>query len=358
MAIKKNVVSTDITSYVHYIRGVKKVGKTTFFRDLVLKLYGTEDAGLLMAFGNEKGQRSLDKVQYEEYQAWEQVENEQGERGFVNAIDELVATAGQNGIKIIAFDTIDKLVEICTPEVIKLSMRETGKPCKSLNQAFGGYQEGHRRLASMIQEQSERLLRAGYGLFVFGHTKFKVKKDEVTGEEYEQLTSSLLPVFDSIFGDTAQIVATISVDKIIEDNKLVGTHAMFHFRDNGMVDCGSRFKNMPDAVEFTVDNYIEVFNNAVRGSFATPKSDDEITKLNSKEMKAKEEAAKSAAENDVPTLITKVKDVMRELIKQHGAKTANPMILQALSNVKLNQPDDISTVEQAKGIIEFLEKNK
>lgn len=356
MAIKKNIVSTDITSYVHYIRGVKKVGKTTFFRDLVLKLYGSEDVGLLMAFGNEKGQRSLDRIQYEEYQVWEQAENDKGERGFVNAVDELVATAGTNGIKLIAFDTIDKLVEICTPEVIKLSMRETGKPCKSLNQAFGGYQEGHRRLASMIQEQSERLIKAGYGLFVFGHTKYKVKKDEVTGEEYEQLTSSLMPVFDAIFGDTAQIVATISVDKIIEDSKLLGTKAMFHFRDNGMVDCGSRFKYMPDAIEFTVDNYVEVFNNAVKQSFATPKTDAEIKEIHTTEMQKKDEVAKSALDSDIPSLILKVKATMRELIAKVGAKIANTTIMESLRLVGLNQPDDITTPEQAKTIIDNLQK--
>jgi hypothetical protein len=267
MAIKKNVIKTDIGSYVHYIRGVKKSGKSTLFRDLVLHQFGDESKGLLVSFGDEDGYKSLDRLQYEAIEEWDMEENEKGERGFVQLVDDLIENNGTYGIKMIAYDTVDKLIEVVTKEVLKLSVRETGKACKSLNDAFGGFGRGKERLIKLIQEQTFKLKKIGLNPFVLGHTKYKDKTDEITGTEYSQLTSSLTSDLDAIFGDTAQMVMTISLDKIIEENKIVGIDRVMHFRDDGLVDCGSRFPGLPDKMPLSAENYVKAFEQGVRHHF-------------------------------------------------------------------------------------------
>ena len=179
MAFKKNVILRGICDYVHYIRGVKKVGKTTLFRDLVLQEYGDESKGLLCSFGDEDGFKSLDRLQYEEFTCWDITEEDYvqkvkdqfvekleatlsdsmtvdeiyakaeqqtnqfiaahgKQRGFVQLVDDLVLNNDEYGIKLIGYDTIDKMIEVATVEVLRLSMMETGKVCKSLNSAFSG----------------------------------------------------------------------------------------------------------------------------------------------------------------------------------------------------------------------------
>ena len=138
MAIKKNVIKTDLCSYKHYIRGVKKAGKSTMFRDIVLEEYGTEDAGVLCEFGGEDGHLSLDRLTFEVFTEVDMVEDANGDRGFIQFVDDMVANAGKNGIKLIGLDTIDQMINVFTKKIMQLSARETGKPCKSLNDAFGG----------------------------------------------------------------------------------------------------------------------------------------------------------------------------------------------------------------------------
>jgi hypothetical protein len=236
MAFQLNKIKTDVGSYVHYIRGVKKSGKTTLFRDLVLELHGDPEKGLLISFGDEDGYLSLDEINYEAIETWDNAPETEGEpRGFVQLVDDLVENNKTYGIKMICYDTIDKMIEVATREVIRLSQRETGKACKSINAAFGGFGEGKKRLIALIQEQTFRLKKVGLYPFVLGHTKYKDKTDEMTDAEYSQLTSSLTSDLDGIFGDTAQIVATISVDKVITNNKITGTERMIHFRDDGLI---------------------------------------------------------------------------------------------------------------------------
>lgn len=357
MAIKKNVIKTNIGSYVHYIRGVKKSGKSTLFRDLVLLENNQDETkGLLISFGDEDGYKSLDKLQYEAVESWDMNENERGERGFVQLVDDLVANNEEYGINMVCYDTIDKLIDIATKEVLKLSARETGKPCKSLNDAFGGYARGKERLSKIIQEQTARLKKIGLNPIVLGHTKYKDKTDEISGMEYSQLTSSLNSDLDAIFGDTAQMVTTISVDKIIEENRIVGTQRIMHFRDDGLVDSGSRFPGLPEKAELSAQNYIDAFNQGVKSAYLTPVTDKEMVKIKQAEVKDNEESVKFHREQlkkgtdneELTVAIDSLKVAIKDVLSKKQATVKE--IKEILS--PYGQPTDIDNLSSAYEILE------
>lgn len=416
MSIKKNVILKKVSDYVHYVRGVKKVGKTTLFRDLVLQEYGDEEKGLLCSFGDEDGFKSLDRLQYEEFTCWDITEADYvqkimdqfvekleethsddmttdeiyakaekqtnqfiekfgKQRGFVQLVDDLVLNNDEIGIEFIGYDTIDKMIEVGTVEIIRLSMMETGKPCKSINAAFGGYGEGKKRLAKLIQDQTTRLKQIGLCPMVLGHTKYKDMTDEVTGAEYSQLTTSLNSDLDAIFGNTAAIVCTISIDKIIVEGKITGTQRMLHFRDDGIVDCGSRFTGMPDSMELSARNYVDAFNIGVKSSYLTIPPTDKVkvviqpkieTKVDTKVPEVKTEVKEDApvdnaswgsteaAEITEPVydLKTLIKMILSVIKQKQVQKVAVTEIMKVLTDNGVADPNKITDIEVAKKILQ------
>jgi GTPase SAR1 family protein len=331
MAIKKNVVKMDFCSYPPIvILGEPKVGKSTLFRDLVLELYDDESKGLLISLGDEEGYLALDRLQYEVAEVWNKKEDANGNRGFVQVVDDVVKNNKEYGIKMVALDTYDKLVEIATNEVLKQHLIEKGQPCKSLNDAFGGFNRGKDRLVDMILEQIAKLRKAGIAVIIPAHTKFKEKTDVLTGEKYEVLTNNLRADIYSAVANIAQVIANIHVHRVIEDGKQIGESRLIHFRSNGVVDCGSRFNDMPEMVELSARNFIDAFEYGVKSSMLTPKTDKEIQEMKQKEVDelsnvvvedvgidlelnlSLKETIQSKFPNATPEQKTSIKEVMKE----------------------------------------------
>lgn len=298
MAFKMNTIKTDLRSYPPYIiMGLHKIGKTTLFRDLVLHVFGDESKGLLISFGDEEGYLSLDKLQFEKTIEWDAYEDpDTGLRGFVQIIDDLIINKEKYGIEMIALDTFDKMVEVAMDEVFKEHRRLKGVMPKSINDALGGYGAGGRRLSALMQEQVSRLRDAGYAVFILAHTKIKDKTDPLSGEAYEQITNNLQSNFYNTFANTAQMIVNIVVERDIKDGKQIGEKRMMHFRDNGIVDAGSRFNNLPDKLELSAENFMVAFEEGVRNSKLGDKNltDAEIKKSATKENTERERLAKVA----------------------------------------------------------------
>lgn len=311
---KQNVVKVDLASYMHYIRGVKKVGKTTLFRDLIHTLYdGNMYRGLLISLGDEDGYKALDGLVVATAENWAE---------FIEIVDELVYNKDENEFKFIALDTVDELFNIAIDEVLRLHKKEYGQPAKSLNAAFGGYGAGRDKVKELVRNEIARLKKAGYGLFVIGHTKIRTIKEKGMDEEYQQLTTSLNFDFDSVIADKADIVATISIDKDITDVKevdsrkigsLAGVTRWIHFRDDSFnVDCGARFEHIVPKVELSAENYIKAIEDAIRAS-AKGKSDKEIEEMKKKEVQEREKKAKEYIERELEIDVKRNEELIEEI---------------------------------------------
>lgn len=309
MAIKKNKVKLDLCSYPHYvIMGLRKIGKTSFFHELVIKYTGSVDGGLLISCGNEDGFNHLEDIQYEEARDWDKEPDEEIEdddRGLVQIADDLVENRNTTyaGIKLLGFDTLDELVEIARQQVFLEHRRLKGETCKSLNDALGGYGKGRERLVDLINEQISRLNRAGYAVFVIAHTKNKVKEDLLTERKFDVITNNLN---DDIFGgvaDKAQMIVNIVYDREIKEeknskNKVVGgqilsSKRMMYFRDaNGLVDAGGRFEGLPEKLELSAENFLKAFEIGVENARKKTYTVEETTKQKEEEIKELEKDRK------------------------------------------------------------------
>lgn len=191
---KTNTVKFDIGSYIHYWRGIKKVGKTTLFYDLIREQYGDLNKGLLIAIGDEIGYNALDGLVYAEAPTW---------ADFVAVVDELVETKNSNGFKLIGLDTADEIIKLGKEEVKRLHKKKTGSAAE-FNACFGGYGAPRDKVTELVDDILARLRKAGYGLVIIGHTKIRDIKEK-NGDEYQQLTSNLNSDFDGIL-QTKQIL--------------------------------------------------------------------------------------------------------------------------------------------------------
>lgn len=319
----KNKVKVDIASYMHYIRGEKKVGKTTLFYELVKHIgKGDTSKGLLISVGDEDGYKALDDLIVAKAESWDD---------FIEIVDELINDRKGNDFKFIAIDTVDELVKIATKEVMDLHKRKNGKKAESLNAALGGYGAGRAKVKELIGDEVARL-KSAYGLFCIGHTKIRDITEKGAGEAYQQLTTSLNFDYDSIFADKADIIATVSVEKNIVDveefelgkgktkkvGQLGGVTRWIHLRDDGYnVDCGARFGKIVDKVELSAANYVEAIEEAIKK--ASNKTDDELKTEAEIEEKSKIEEVVSKAKE-----LSEVNSVLNlELVEEIKVKFPN-----------------------------------
>lgn len=295
MAVRPSVKRTkiDMTSLKIYLRGEKKTGKSTLFRDLILEKFGDAEKGLLIGFGAEVGYELLDNlnsVQVENY------------ADFKELLSWLITQKGkEHDIRMVAFDTADEWISsILEQEVCRLSVLETKKPCKSINAAFGGYGAGQDRLKTLMKDAITKLTKAGITPFIISHTKVKTVKEKGQTEEegYNMLTGNIQANYDSLLSEILDVCCVLRIDKDVRDGKVQSAVRKLHFRGDGFVDAGSRFAGgaIPDFIEFEGDNtakvLIETLEDAMRKSLKTPISTEELEHRKAEELAQRESDAK------------------------------------------------------------------
>ena len=188
-----NTVATDIKNVSIYLRSVKKWGKSTLFRDVVLAKYNDLSRGVLVECGLESGDTMLNAnmTHLDTY------------KDFVEFKKWLIETKGtEHNIEMVCFDTADEMMPIFEKEVIRLNNIENPqKPVKTIKAAFGGYNSGIEMAAGMVKKYVSEIKQAGIGVWVIAHSKFKTIREKGSLEEdgYMQLTSNLVSAYESAF---------------------------------------------------------------------------------------------------------------------------------------------------------------
>jgi len=344
LGFKINKVKADLCSYPPYIfLAERKFGKTTFWYDLVREVWGSDDKGLLVSFGNEEGYHSLDGIQVEVAKKWNAPYDEETDlRGFVQIVDDIIENNSEYGLKGICFDTLDTMVDVGTEEVLRQHRIEKGVICKSLNDAFGGFTRGVERLVKLIREQEERLRDAGLAVFYLCHVKNKEKTDLKSGEKYEQITNNLQGNIYTKIADAAQMVMVGLIERDIVNGKVIDERRSVYLRGTSEVDAGSRFTGgLPEKIELSPKAFMDAFESAVKASIKNPGQslDDmkkseaeaalkkaEIAKRKEAEAKAMEEL-ESKRESYIETITSKlltadekIKDAFKAKVLSTGCK--------------------------------------
>lgn len=353
MAIKRNKVKVDLTSYSHYIlMGEAKIGKTTTVYELAKQEYSLDEM-LLISCGNEQGYKALPDIQYEEVLKFSKKEDSEGNRGFVQVVDDLVKNYKELGIKMVVIDTLDTLFDIGTEHVMEESRRQTGKPSKSLNDCFGGYSRGRDRLLELVMNEIHKLDRLPVALFILGHTKYKGKKDTLTNNEYEQLTTNLRFDFYSPISNSAQMIVNLATERVIEDGVQVDAKRYMYFTSNGLIDCGSRFEGLPEKLELSAENFMKAFKMGVENSLKKSEVKHNVEELRKEEKKEQElevkqvqqEVEQQEKEEEKVSLDelksqlkdklkdTNAKNIVKEFMKEKGVKSVASLDSEQLTEV-------------------------
>jgi hypothetical protein len=218
MGFKKPVINkiiSDIKNLTIYIRTLKKFGKSTLFRDVILEKYGDPQRGLLVGIGAEMGYTLLDDLNHTHVETWSEL---------VELKDWLIEEKGkEHNIEMVAFDVVDEFLPILEKEVVRLSNIENPKKqCKSVKGAFGGYQAGTDMVVDMAKAYFLELKKAGIGVWCVAHTKFKnIKQKGDIDDGYMSLSSTLNSNYESIFGDVFDCVLTGYIDRELEEETIL-----------------------------------------------------------------------------------------------------------------------------------------
>ena len=275
---KINTIKPDIKNVSIYLRSVKKFGKSTLFRDVILEKYGDPSHGLLVEIGMERGDTLLDNVNTTHVDTY---------KDLIELQKWLIECKGtEHNIEIVAFDTADEIVPIFDKETIRQhNIENPQKPVKSIKAAMGGYTAGEQFSASMMKNYFDKIKSAGIQVWAIAHSKYKNIKDKanVDNEGYMQLSSNLSAAYEAALGDIFDVVLTGIIDRNIEivgdgDNaKRYATDAIrkLYFRGTPEIDAGGRFAadSVPEYLVFDKPNmaadFIKVIEEGMEKSKTT-----------------------------------------------------------------------------------------
>lgn len=360
MAFKKpavNKITADIANISIYLRSTKKFGKTTLFRDVIMAKYGDPERGLLIACGNEQGYSMLDNLNVVSIQTYQDL---------VDLCNWLIKEKGkEHNIEMVAFDTADELALIADKETIRRSKEETGKPCRSIKSAFGGFMAGPAYSAdNIVKPIISGLKNAGFGVWVIAHTKFKTirEKGGLDEEGYMQLTSNLTAQMESAFGDCLDVVLTGVIDRDTEqktkksgqftktENYVTDTVRKLYFRGTTLIDAGGRFAAdaVPEYMVFDKQNMGADFVAVVEEGIEKSKT-DKTGKGTVVKPKATKEIPYDA--DDEPTSEDELKALKKQIVTRctELGGTKNTEMMEMLKTfVPSGNPNQIRDIEKAK----------
>jgi len=323
---------------------VPKAGKTSLFAKLVQQYYGDVSQGLLLAF--EKGYQALtvNAVDISDYENFEEY------------VDYLVDNKEDLPFKLIGIDTADVLWDMVQEDVIReWNIKNPNKRTNDIGgvgakgKSDSGFGVGYQRAKQKVRTQIDKLTKAGYGLMVITHDKDK-EVEQRDGQKFDQLVCSLPNSAREVFVNMADFMIFITIEKEKDGNDVI-TKRYMHFRSDGYVDAGSRFQNMPQKIEYDINEFITVFENAVKAELG----DVDLDKKRKEEQRQKEEEAKEnikkiKEEISLEDAIAKVNKLAKEKVAIDKEK-----VLEIIKNHQANgNPNSIEDVEIAKKIIEEL----
>lgn len=97
-------------------------------------------------------------------------------------------------------------------------------------------------------------------------------------QEYQVLSSNLNADYHNIVAHKADVIATVVVEKEVDEKRVASTKTYVHFRGNGFIEAGCRFKNIVEKVEFNADNFIKAIEDAIIETSSSPVTREEIKK--------------------------------------------------------------------------------
>lgn len=337
--LQPNIPKANIEDYVFTVYGRPKSGKTSLFARMVEKFYGNIQAGLLLAF--EKGYQAM-KVVAQDINCWED---------FLNVLDQLEKYKAQLSYKTIAIDTADIMYKYAADYVCRQERRKTGKNIQDI--ADIAYGKGYSMVSNEMQSAVERIIKAGYGLWILTHDKDK-KFESRDGISYDKTTCSLPATARDIVLNIADFIIFIDIAKEKQGEKLVDKRYIYFRAEGADLEAGSRFETVPNRIDYDVDLFIETFEKAVQDALG---EGVDIKKIKQEQAKEKEKEVKVYLEEvkdrepSLDQLIRQIIDTAKEKVKENK-KTKEEISEIFKQEIGTVNPNKIEDIEVAKALLE------
>lgn len=273
---KKNTVNRDMFAYNIMLLGESGVGKTSMMAE-VMKKFCKDDEYLVLQIGKEEGCKAINGLMWEQIDTWKQ---------FTSFVDEVVKNRDDWGsLKCVTLDTIDQLIDIAAPHVIRLwNTSQMGKKdfvqADTLNQSWGGWGKGDEKMMNLILDQIWRLKSVGVSVFLVGHTRRRESVDPVSGMTYSTMSASIsLSNFEKIktkmdvvaiaYIDREMVSREFGKENIVTKkqqkiNEVTNEARKVAFRSSAYVlDSKSRFPDIISEVPLDASAFVEAIQDAI-----------------------------------------------------------------------------------------------
>jgi hypothetical protein len=327
--VKKVTPKVDLQSYNVLVPGGFKSGKTRLWKEVMELHYPNDpDAGTLLAFEPGYNTWELESVIPMHDYDWKFFKNE--------VVKGLLEEAKKGRItKVIGIDTVDRLMDMASEYILDELNRKYGKTLQSLQEVTEKIkgENGYVLLKSEVWKQIDLLKNAGYGFFWLAWTKEK-ETTTIDGLKYNSVELKMSKTGADIFQSQADLICTLHSEvKVIdkEGNELeenAKTKAgkevaskfhttevnMYYLPSNYIGVSGGRFTELPEKVPYSAENFMTVFESAVKGQLK--KTTKTVDELKVEEGIAREEKAKEFAEtveNDPKQIFTEIGNVISSM---------------------------------------------
>lgn len=229
--ITPHVVSRDLTGYSILLYGQPKSGKTTTASKF--------PNSLLLAF--ELGYNALPGVMAKPMNTW---------RDMKTTLKELADPAVKEKFKNIVIDTVDLAYDAAKKYICNQN--------EVTDIADLAYGKGYNLVMKEFDEAIRAILRMGYGCILISHATDKTFKD-AQGNEFNQIVPTIDNKGRLVCERTCDIIGYSRTIETAEGEK----KTKLFLRETPRFVAGSRFKYIPEHIDFSYDNLVSAIHDAI-----------------------------------------------------------------------------------------------